>query len=829
MSEEINRPKDTIAVTLRSYAQLVLVLVFGLLPLIFIPKLVAPFEYTKVLVVVGAIGTALVLYSFSVLRSGSISVNISYPLCALWMIAGVSFISTILTGDLKDSFIGDLFSIHSTVFVAILALIPTVWMVLQPEKSSVMRMYVLLSSSVLVLVIFHIARIFMGTGFLSFGIFTNTVATPVGSWNDLALLLGLTIILSLVALEQLTLTKAGKILFGTASVLSLSMLAVINFFTVWLVLGLASLVVIVYGLGKDRFATPQLPLMNTQTQGNSSLVIALVVFAVSVLFVVGGSTIGGWIAKYTQVTYVEVRPSLQATVDIARHVYTENAFLGIGTNKFSDAWRLYKDSSINMTTFWNTDFNAGNGYVTTFFVTTGVLGGIAWVVFLISYLVTGIRRLVDPVSTDKTWYFIAVSSFVSALYVWGMSIVYVPGIVILLIGSLCTGVSLYAFSIIGGKTGRVFSIGTNRRSGFLLTLGVIVVIITSVSVLYTMGRHYSAVYAYNQSIINEQNGSAMDVIEKDVSRAFQFSESDVFARRIAELQLVRMNRLMALPAPTDAEKVEFQVAYTTAMNAADLATRIDESEPLNWAVLARIYGTLATLRYESAQEKAVSALEMSRKLNPRNPLPYLESAIVEGRAGNLEVARKYIQASISLKPNFTEAFYQLSQLEIATGNVDAAIQSTQAIITLEPRNPARYYQLGILESSRDNIERAVVAFETAINLDTNYANARYLLALAYDIQGKSTEAKEQLKVVLQLNPGNADVLRLINTIETEGSLMSLRKDPNQQVNDTVSETTPTTADDGSVTTTEDTETNLVTPVNIIPKVETEIAGESATE
>ena len=462
--QEINtQQKDSIAVTLRSYAQTVLITIFGLLPLIFVPLVTVPFEYTKVIVVVGAVCVALVLLSFSVLRSGTLSVITSYPLLALWTATGITFLSTLLSDDFKDSFIGDLFSIHATVFVIILALIPTVWMFLKPEKASVMRMYILLATSVVVLVCFHIARLIGGADILSFSVFNSSVSTPVGSWNDLALFLGLTVIISLVALEQLTMKRSGKILFSTACVLSLIMLAVINFFTVWLLLGLVSLVIIVYILGKDRFSTPQLPLLGVHGQGNTSLFVALFVFAVSVVFIVGGSIIGGLLAKYTNVSYVEVRPSFEATLDIARNVYEENAFLGIGTNKFSDGWRLYKDSSLNLTTFWNTDFNAGNGYLSTFFVTTGVVGGLAWMVFLVLYLVTGIRRLMSPMNIDKTWYFIAVSSFVSALYVWGMSIIYVPGVVILLFGSLCTGVSLYAFEILNGNTGKIISIGANRR------------------------------------------------------------------------------------------------------------------------------------------------------------------------------------------------------------------------------------------------------------------------------------------------------------------------------------------------------------------------------
>ncbi len=804
---------DPIANTLRLYAQNILVVVFGLLPLLFIPSVVAPFDYTKALIVVVGVFVALVLYSLSVLRSGVISVGISYPLCALWLTAGIALISSLLSGDFKDSLIGDLFSVHSTIFVGILALIPTVWALLKVEKVAVMRMYILLSASTLVLVVFHVLRLIFGPDFLTLGVFTSTVSSPVGSWNDLALFLGLTVILSLVALEQLSLTKVGRTLFMAVSLVSLCMLGVINFFTVWLILGLASLVLIVYTLGKDRFSDNQPRLVNTQNKNTASLGIALAVFAVSVLFIVGGATLGGWVSKKTNVSYVEVRPSLEATADIARNVYHENAFLGIGTNKFADAWRLYKDSSINSTPFWNTEFNAGNGYLTTFFVTTGVLGGIAWILFFVTYLVVGIRRLLNTTNNDKVWYFVGVSSFVSAVYIWGMSIIYVPGVVILLLGSLCTGVSLRAFSVLSGGEGRVISVGANRQTGFALTLVVIVIIIGSVSTLYVAGRHYSSVYTFNQSVLSMQQGKAIGDLEKEVVGAYQLSSSDVFARRIAEYQLTRMNNLVALTTPTEEQQKEFQNASVTGVNAAQQAIQIDANEPANWSVLGGIYSVLASVGVEGAGDRALEALAKSRELNPKNPLPYLESAVVEARGGNYDLARASIEKAIGLKSNFTEAFYLLSQLEIAQGNVEGAIQSTQAVISLDPQNPARYYQLGVLESSRNNLANAVPAFERAIALDQNYANARYLLALAYDELGRTNEAKAQLEAVLNLNPENTDIQNLIKVINEEGSLKRLRANANR----TVSEASPVTEENGTVSTTQKSDTTLVTPVNTAPK------------
>ncbi|MCF7816220.1 MAG: tetratricopeptide repeat protein [Candidatus Pacebacteria bacterium] len=815
-SDDESRQQDPVAVSLRNYAQNILVVIFGLLPLAFVPTLAAPFDYSKALFVVVGLFIALVLYSLSVLRSGVVAMAPSYVLVAMWAVVGIAFISSLLSGDFKDSLVGDLFSIHSTIFVAILALIPSVWVFLKVGKTAIMRMYILLTVSTLILVLFHISRLFFGIDFLSFGVFASNVATPVGSWNDLALFLGLTVILSLVTLEQLSLTKIGRTLFAVVILTALVMLCVINFFTVWLVLGLTSLAMIVYTLGKDRFSGNQLSLTNTQTPNVTSLSVSLVVFVVSVVFVIGGSMVGGWVTKYTNITYVEVRPSVQATADIARNVYHENAFLGIGTNKFTDAWRLYKDDSINYTPFWNTDFNAGNGYVTSFFVTTGVLGGMAWVVFLLTFLIVGTRKLLSATDSDKMWYFIGVSSFVSALYIWGMSVIYVPGVVILLLGALCTGVSLGAFNVLTKQRENVVSVGANRRTGFVLTLVVIMIIIGSVSILYVSGRHYSSVYAFNQSVISMQEGKSFDELEKKVSEAFQLSGSDVFARRIAEYQLARMNNLVSLTEPTEDQQRQFQSASVNGVNAAQQAIQIDGLEPANWSVLGGIYSILASVNIEGAQDRAVEALVKSQELNPKNPLPYLESAIVVARGGDFDSARAYIEKAIALKPNYTEAFFLLSQLEIAEGNVEAAIASTQAVINLEPQNPARYYQLGVLESSRKNLKGSIQAFEKAISLDQNYANARYLLALSYDEAGRSDDSKRQLEAVLNLNPGNTEITELIKVIGEEGSLERLRTAANR----TVSETAPAINENGTVSTTQESGTSLVTPVNTAPSITT---------
>jgi tetratricopeptide (TPR) repeat protein len=803
--------KDPIAETLQAYAQNILVVVFGFLPIFFVPSSIAPFEYIKVMFVMVGVLSALVLTSLAALRRGGVRVGLSYTVVGAWGVALTAGISALLSGDFQDALMGDVFTTHTTVFLILLALIMSTWTLADAGKRAVMRLYMLLAASTLILVLFHSARLFFGAEPLSLGVFTSAVSTPMGSWNDLALFLGLSVILALIALDQLRLTSVGRALFGMVTILSLLMLAVINFFIVWLILGLTSLAIVVYALTKDRFAGSQLPLMSERPFNTTSLIVSLVVFVVSVLFIIGGSSLGATISTYTGVSYVEVRPSLEATANIARNVYAENAFVGIGPNKFIDAWRLYKDPAINTTIFWNTDFVAGNGYLTTFFITTGVLGAFAWIAFMCAFVFSGIRMLILGNDQDRVWYFIGVSSFVSGLYIWGMSVVYVPGAVMLMLGALCMGITVTAERVLTGRGSAEFSLVTNRRTGFIFTLVVIAIIVTSVSGLYTVGKHYAGVREHNAGLrALEESGS--EAARAYFERAYTLYPSDLYMRRIAEIQFARLNAILNLPSPTEAEQIEFRQVVRDGLIAAEEARTIDPLDPENWALVGNMYSVLMGSDIEGVYEKASEALLRSRELNPKNPLPALNLGILEGRKGNYEAARAYTEEAIALRPDFTEAFYYLSQIDIATGNVDGAIKATLSIITLEPQNPVRYYQLGVLEGARNNPEGAIAAFERAVSLDQGYANARYLLAIAYNQMKRTDEALSELEKVLELNPGNQDVVGLIEQLRTTGKLSV----PQSEQAVVVGEESEVRGENGTVSTETEPGTSLVSPVNTVP-------------
>lgn len=807
---------DAVSETLSKIARMILIGTLGLTPIFFIPVAYAPFNFSKVLFVIVGVLLSLIFYSLASLREGKLSFYVSPHIYVGWFLSVAVVIAALFSGDVRDSLLGDDLGVHTAVFVALLALVISAMPILRKQKSTIMHLYIAITAAGLLIGLYHILRFMFGADTLTFGVFTSATATPLGGWNDLAIFFGLSLILALIAVEQFPLTKMGRSIFAGVAVIALIMLAVVNFFAIWVVLGLVSLVVLMYTLTKNRFKsnTPSLSkdLSNDSAGTVASTVLSVAVFIVSVIFLIGGSGLGQMISNATGVSYVEVRPSFGATLDIARNVYGENAFTGIGPNRFADAWRLYKDPAINQTIFWNTPFNAGSGYIPTFVVTSGILGALAWLVFIGVVLFVGIRVLFTTQPVDRYWYFIGSSSFASVLFLWGMSFLYVPGPAILILTALFTGILFTTYIAVVPQKQITLSIAENRRSGFALVAMSMIVIVGSVAVIYYSGRQYSGLLSFNQAFASVRAGTPIATLEQQIASSYRLSANDKFAREIAGLQITKMNTLLAVPEPNEAQQQQFYAAAENAVSAARLAVQLDPTDSRNQLVLGSVFSILAGAGVEGAYDSATESFAKATALNPSNPEIKLLAAQLESRTGNLDAAREKVLEAVTLKSNYTDALYFLTQLEIARGDVESAIRTTQATITLDPRNPSRYYQLGVLLASNNNIEAATTAFETAVRFDPNYANARYFLALAYSELGRPEEARAQLEVVLSLNPDATQVSDLIDRLGQGESF---------QLSSGTPEPVPESADvsvseDGEVSTTEDPDTPLLSPVNTVP-------------
>lgn len=789
-------------------AQWIFILTMVFLPIVFIPGVAVALGLVKAMIVGVGVYFAFILTCFAWLRRGKVRLTLPLPAIVFWGFLGVTTASALLSGDVFDSLFGAALDVHSVGFLLLFALVMSLAVGFAGAKTMMIRL--LLGFGVVLLLVygFSLLRFVAGAETLSFGVFVSPFLTPVGGLNDLALYAGLALIILLTFLGRIPANVLTRVLTVLIAVLSLLILVLVNFYFVWMFVAVSSLLAFVYLLAKDTWLT-QSPLIGMNPTSRFSLAVVGMMCVVAGSFVVNGDYLSAKVNEITKLNYVEIRPSMGAMFDITRSVYEENALLGIGPNRFEDAWRQYKNAAINDTSFWNTSFVSGSSYIATIAVTTGV-AGLAFLLFFIGSLLYYLyRQLFLSAWEDVEWQQIGTTVFVATTYLWITLFFYTPGATILLLTACFTGLSL---AIVVGQHKAIplmIDVTKNRQQGFILISSTVLAIVFASGIMLSFNTQFSTQGKFVNGLrAFAQTGDvpAYDRMLAEVSG--MVPAQDLFIAERARLRLADLNRLSQIVSPTENDQLQFNQALSEGVKFADEAIIRDPSNPFNHALLGSFYGLVNPAGYPEVLERRTAAFATAQRLDPLNPEYHVLQAQIASRFGDLAGARSELMNALALKRDYTEALLLLAQLDIQEGNATSAIAATETVISIEPANPGRYFQLGLLRLAIGELEPAVAAFEAAIMLDQNYANARYMLALTYLDLGRQDDALTQLRLVAQTNPDNQSLLSLI--AQVEGG--DLSRPAVETVTPLVDEST--TAQSGEQTvTTESPDTPLVSPVN----------------
>jgi cytochrome c-type biogenesis protein CcmH/NrfG len=297
-----------------------------------------------------------------------------------------------------------------------------------------------------------------------------------------------------------------------------------------------------------------------------------------------------------------------------------------------------------------------------------------------------------------------------------------------------------------------------------------------------------------------------------VVNAYNLYANDAYVRDLSQYHLQALGAIAAKGTPSPAEVEQFNALTAAALEAASTAIAGRSSDARNWAARADIYTLLARIQIEGAADRAKADYDEAKRRDPQNPYYDFMQATLEAGRNNADGARTLLGLALQKKPNYTEALSALAELDVVSGNLSEAIKTTESILSIEANNPGRYYQLGVLQQANGNNAAAIAAFEDAVTLDPQYANARYLLALVLLQEKQVDAALTQLRVVRDLNPANQVLDDAIARLERGESVESILG----QGNTAVTEPAPSTADGTVDTAAEVPDSDLLTPVNVVP-------------
>lgn len=584
----------------------------------------------------------------------------------------------------------------------------------------------------------------------------------VGSYNSLAMFLGLGMVSLLLATRFLDLSKRARIVSVVTGVFALFLLAVANVSLAWVLVALVALGMFVESVMRRNGSAADAELddvavvaesFSESSGGSHSLVVPLVVLAVSLFFLIGGN-LGSALAGLLHASELNVRPSWQSTFAVTRHVYSQAPIFGSGPNTFGTQWLKYRDASLNSTIFWNLDFSTGIGYIPTSFASTGLVGAAAWLLLIGLFLVLGLRMVLRRAPRDAYLRFVSILAFVSTVYLFIAAIFDQPGAVVLAL--LFVFVGLFASTMRHSEQARQWGVVFARapRMGFVIVFSLTLLLLASVAAAYALVERSVAASELAQGLTALSNGhiaQAQTAAQSSVSFA-QMPEAYLLQAEAANAQIGQITSSSTLPA--SAAQQAFQSVLSSGINAALTATQLAPDDYRGWVALGNLYAAAVPFKVSGAYDSAKTAYQKAAALNPTNAQIPFAVAQLDIANKDLTAAQSDLQQAIALKTNYTSAIFLLSQLEVQTGNVKEALAAAEAANYFTPNNPSILFQIGILSAAQNDLNTAGQALAAAVSANPKFANARYFLAAILAKQGKYSEAQRQLQAVADLSSGN---------------------------------------------------------------------------
>jgi hypothetical protein len=363
----------------KHFSFLSLLLLVFLLPVFFLPSSLVslPIAKSGILALLALVSTLLLFAS--ILGKDGLYIPKHKIIWATLILPVTYFASSLLGTNSMNSLFGYTLEVGTflSIFLGVLLFFVTVFNATSTGK--IMRLLEAFFISGGVLAVFALVKIFSGGKWLVLSIFDGNMANPVGAWTDYVMFFGILFIFSIITLVIFRTRGVLKAVLSVVAALSLFLMMVMDFSIAWWLTTIASFALLVYfALSRKMFAS----LDNEKRRPVSVLLV--MAFVISLIFALNPTVPGKnygvseYFANKFNVQNINVRPGIGATLSVDKSALSKSLILGDGPNTFSDNWLMYKTKDVNSTSFWNTPFSSGVGFLPTQVASVGLLGSLAW-------------------------------------------------------------------------------------------------------------------------------------------------------------------------------------------------------------------------------------------------------------------------------------------------------------------------------------------------------------------------------------------------------------------------------------------------------------------
>ncbi len=740
-------------------ARMLLIALFTVLPFFFIPVTWLTALQSKIIIASIILGLTAVFWAIARVREGGgrLPWNMLFAASAFVPIAYA--ISAAVNGFASSSLVGsgvepDTLAIVCLEFAA-LTLTALVLGGVERNTTSALRG---LFSGILILQIIHILHIIIPSMTLG-GVLAGETGNAMGTWHEFTMLIGFALISSIALSRSSVSNGMWKWVVIAVGVLSIPILVINNFADVWIAVIVATIVLIAVRWYQARAGV-------TVSYARSEWA-TLAVLVVGVICLIFGAKIVGKLPESISVVQIEVRPSWQGTFQIGEQSLTNpKAFLfGVGPNTFTRQWGLHKPIEVNQTPFWNSDFNVGVAPIPTSFISLGIVGALAWLLYIVAVLWTAISLWIRRRENVLSSRVLAIS--VGAVYMLAFHLSSVPGTSLGLLMFLITGL-LVATSMQANAAERTFTIsGGNWKNAVKIAIAAIIVLVALIASIGVF-RAVIADATINRAIVSYNATQDLQKSSDLISLSLKIQPSNDRAHRAAvELGLLKLQQIINAKDPDQAAaKAKLQSTLEDTIKHGLSAVEINGFDYQNWLQLAALYSQLAGAQIAGAYDNARAAYVRAQQANPTSPLPLLNLGQLDAIQGNLDSALQNLGKAVALKPDLASAYYLASQIYVAKSDANNALLAAAQAAKYAPNDPLAWYNAGAIAYAGGDYQDAAIAMQQALALQSQYANAMYVLGLSLVQLKQPGNAITVFEALNQLDPNQPVVVQILNNLKS---------------------------------------------------------------
>ncbi len=403
---------------------------------------------------------------------------------------------------------------------------------------------------------------------------------------------------------------------------------------------------------------------------------------------------------------------------VAVSAFRDSPFWGSGPSTLLFDFTQYKPIEFNQTKFWNLRFDTAANEYMTILATLGGIGILALLSLTAMFISSAWKDLVrhpelvsgshdnfrSALAVSGLVFFIILVLHSGSLVVWTIGLIILASFFVIKFlenpsPSLSYGSNFK--QVFSNVLSKAYSTNPQAETIRIETLPSILLTISAALVLFSFffgGKFVLADYhhrlalnavsanngllAYNELVIAEKLNPVNDLYRTDLAQ-INFALANAIASAKGPTQSSPSGSL------TDEDKKNIQVLLQQSINEGRTATTLSPKSAVNWEILALLYRQVAGVA-ENALLFSLDSYGKAIFVDPLNPQLRLNVGGTYYAVKSYDLAIRFFQDSINLKPDFANGYYNLSVALRDKGDLASALQMAQKVVELVDKDSSDY-------------------------------------------------------------------------------------------------------------------------------------------